>query len=127
MIIEALGHGLTLSPLAKYDGIADIWSTKVQDNDRMQMFTFAMYMYWSNFKYSWWLDILLSLRMLFGLHIRWMQFQRVNCSAFAYDTWNAAGHKIASHQACSPEDIALYGALNSVGVLDFRTINDEVD
>ena len=124
-IIEALGRGLTVSKLSKYIGEADVWSHDVSGYDRDQIRHASIHMYRLGYGYSWWLDFLLALRMLFAYPVHWKQRKRVNCSAFAYDVWQYAWHKIAKHRACSPEDIATFGYMRFQGVIDANMFNNE--
>ena len=124
-IIEALSDGLTASKLSKYIGKADIWSHNISGYDRTQIRKHAIDMFMIGYKYSWWLDFLLALRMLFGWHIRWVQRGAVNCSVYPWDAWWSAGHKIAASRACAPEDFCIYGYLGFMGQLDATVFDDE--
>ena len=124
-IIEALSNGLTASKLSKYIGKADVWSHKINGYDRTQIRKHAIDMFMIGYKYSWWLDFLLALRMLFGWHIRWVQRGAVNCSVYPWDAWWSARHKIAASRACAPEDLAMFGYLEFMGQLDATVFDDE--
>jgi hypothetical protein len=123
--VEAVGRGVTVSRLSKYYGNADIWSAPVYGIDRVQMRKVALAMAWDDYTYSWWLDVLLAIRMTVGLRIKWVQKHAVNCSAAAWDVWGGTGHKIAVSRACSPEDIAMWGYLQFMGQLDAKMVEEE--
>ena len=124
-IIEALSDGLTASKLSKYIGKADVWSHPISGYDRTQIRKHAIDMYMIGYKYSWWLDFLLALRMLFGWHIRWVQRSAVQCSAFLWDDWWSTGLKIAASRACAPEDLAMFGYLRFMGEVSRETLTDD--
>ena len=124
-IVEAVGRGVTVSRLSKYYGKADIWSAPIHGIDRTQMRKTALDMVAQHYTYSWWLDMILAVRMTLGLRLRWVQHHAVNCSAATWDVWASAGHRIAVSRACSPEDICMWGYLEFMGQLDATVFDDE--
>lgn len=124
-IVEAVGRGVNVSRLAKYYGKADIWSAKIHVVDRVQMRETALDMVAQHYAYSWWLDVILAIRMTLGLRLRWVQHHAVNCSAATWDVWDSVGHRIAVSRACSPEDIAMWGYLRYKGQLGTESINND--
>ena len=117
LIVEALGRGTTLSQLDKYIGKADVWTGYVSNTHRELMRLYALRLVEHKVRYSWWLDVLLALRMLIGLRVRWIQRDADNCSALVFDVWWSIHRRIAASRACSPLDIAMWGYLRFEGDL----------
>ena len=114
-ILEALGRGLTRSPITKYAGSADIWTRQISRSSRDRIVLRAIAMWRARFRYSWLLIGILAVRLLFGWRLPWHQRGSLVCSVYGYDCWAADKVQIAASRACSPEDIAVYGRLYFAG------------
>lgn len=116
-IVEALGRGLTLSPISKYAGSADVYSRNLTPHQRAEIVKQAMWMYEQHYTYDW-LDLAVQfVRLIFRLRLPWKLKHSIICSVFGYVCYAAVGLKIAKLENCAPMDIALGGVLRNRGRL----------
>lgn len=116
-IVEALGRGLTLSPLSKYNGYADVYRRDMSDYRREAIVKRALTMYREGYTYDY-VEILWQfIRLIFRLDIPWHLKRSVICSVFVYDCYQAASIQIAKRRNCDPEELALFGSLTYKGRL----------